>query len=319
MPRGGPAAASRAVDVGGMCGRADKLERLGLAEEQAPGIWRIRPGAEQTLRDLAIRTDIIKTMHRAMSEGGRAPDLDTFALHDAAPDGLIVGRLVDRGLHDELAGTAYAVVDGADGRTHHLRFDDLDMTGDARPGAIVEVRRWQDAKGVDRLSLATRSDLPLRDQITAPGATWLDRQLIAREPVATGNGFGIEVRDAMAARARELESTGLAKRQGGGFRFERDLIETLRARDLAHETDAIAARTGLVHRPSGDGDYVSGIYRERVTLASGRFAMIDDCLGFQLVPWRPALDQHLGQHINGTMGRGGTVDWTLGRGRGLGV
>ena len=64
------------------------------------------------------------------------------AIHDAAPDGLIVGRLVDRGLHDEQAGTAYAVVDGADGRTHHLRFDDLDMTGDARPGAIVEVRRW---------------------------------------------------------------------------------------------------------------------------------------------------------------------------------
>ena len=27
-----------------------------------------------------------------------------------------------------------------------------------------------------------------------------------------------------------------------------------------------------------------GIYRQRVTLASGRFAMIDDGLGFQLVP-----------------------------------
>jgi type IV secretory pathway VirD2 relaxase len=302
-----------------LCGRADKLERLGLAEETAPGIWRIRAGAEQTLRDLAIRTDIIKTMHRAMSDSGRAPDLDAFALHDAAPNGSIVGRLVDRGLHDELAGSAYAVIDGADGRAHHIRFDDLDMTGDARPGAIVEVRRWQDGKGKDRLSLATRSDLPLREQITAPGATWLDRQLIAREPVATGNGFGIEIRDAMEARSRELESAGLARRQGNGFRFERDLIETLRAREMAHETDAIAARTGLAHRPSAEGDYVNGVYRQRVTLASGRFAMIDDGLGFQLVPWRPALDQHLGQHISGTMGRGGSVDWALGRGRGLGL
>lgn len=302
-----------------LCGRADKLERLGLAEETASGIWRIRAGAEQTLRDLAIRSDIIKTMHRAMSDGGRAPDLDTFALHDAAPDGPIVGRLVDRGLHDELTGTAYAVIDGADGRTHHIRFDDLEMTGDARPGAIVEVRRWQDAKGHDRLSLATRSDLPLREQISAPGATWLDRQLIACEPIATGNGFGIEIRDAMAARSRELESAGLARRQGSGFHFEPGLIETLRAREMTHETDAIAARTGLAHRPSAEGDYVSGIYRERVTLASGRFAMIDDGLGFQLVPWRPAIDQHLGQHVSGTMGRGGSVDWTLGRGRGLGL
>ena len=32
-----------------------------------------------------------------------------------------------------------------------------------------------------------------------------------------------------------------------------------------------------------------GVYRQRVSLASGRFAMIDDGLGFQLVPWRPAL------------------------------
>jgi hypothetical protein len=41
--------------------------------------------------------------------------------------------------------------------------------------------------------------------------------------------------------------------------------------------------------------------------------MIDDGLGFQLVPWRPALDPHLGKHITGTMGRSGAVDWALGR------
>src|SRR3546814_11392347 len=74
---------------------------------------------------------------------------------------------------------------------------------------------------------------------------------------------------------------------------------------------------GLGHKPSGAGDYVSGIYREQVTLSTGRFAMIDEGLGFQLVPWRPALDQRLGQHITGTMSPGGTVDWALGRGRGI--
>src|SRR3546814_4018587 len=61
------------------------------------------------------------------------------------------------------------------------------------------------------------------------------------------------------------------------------------------------------------------IYRERVSLASGRFAMIDDGLGFQLVPWRPALDRHLGQHVAGTMAAGGSIDWSLGRGRGIGI
>src|SRR3546814_15605788 len=91
---------------------------------------------------------------------------------------------------DELAATAYAVIDGADGRTHHVRFDDLDMTGDAQPGAIVELRSWDDARGNRRLSLATRSDLPLADQVPAAGPPWLDRPLLAREPVATGTRFG---------------------------------------------------------------------------------------------------------------------------------
>ena len=302
-----------------LIGRATKLERLGLAYRQGSAVWSIRPVAEQALRDLSIRGDIIKTMHRAMREGGHVIDPGSFALHGDAPADPIIGRLVERGLHDELAGTAYAVIEGADGRTHHLRFDDMEMTGDAKPGAVVETRSWQDAKGNTRLSLATRSDLTLAEQVKAPGATWLDRQLIAREPLALGNGFGTEIRTALDERARHLEGAGLARRRGAGFLFARDLIATLKAGEVDQEIDAIARRTGLAHQPSGAGDYVSGVYRQRVTLASGRFAMIDDGLGFQLVPWRPALDQHLGKHISGTMTPGGTVDWSLGRGRGLGL
>jgi len=47
--------------------------------------------------------------------------------------------------------------------------------------------------------------------------------------------------------------------------------------------------------------------------------MIDDGLGFELVPWRPQLDRHLGQHITGTAKAGGGIDWTLGRSRGISV
>src|SRR3546814_17732448 len=67
----------------------------------------------------------------------------------------------------------------------------------------------------------------------------------------------------------------------------------------------IAAETGVPHIPSAPGDHVTGIYRRRLTLASGRFAMMEDGLGFQLVPWRPALDPQLGKHISGTMAHGG--------------
>ena len=113
----------------------------------APGCWTLKPGIEDRLRDLSIRGDIIKTMHRAMSALDREPDVSGFALHGDAPVDPVLGRLVERGLHDELKGSAYAIVEGIDGRTHHIRFTDIEMTGDAAPGAIVEARTYDDAQG----------------------------------------------------------------------------------------------------------------------------------------------------------------------------
>src|SRR5208282_5083414 len=89
-----------------MVGRAAKLERLGLAERSGPAQWTLRPGLEPALRDLGIRGDIIKTMHRAMSATDREPDVASFALHGDQAAEPVLGRLVERGLHDELKGTA---------------------------------------------------------------------------------------------------------------------------------------------------------------------------------------------------------------------
>ena len=164
-----------------------------------------------------------------------------------------------------------------------------------------------------------RSDLALNDQVAAQGATWLDRQLVAREPALAETGFAAEVRAAMARRAEHLEAEGLARRQGQRWVFARDLLATLRARELTSAASRLSEESGLAHRPAPDGERVSGLYRRRVTLASGRFAMIDDGLGFQLVPWRPALEGHLGRQVSGVMIPGGGVDWGFGRRRGLGL
>jgi hypothetical protein len=47
--------------------------------------------------------------------------------------------------------------------------------------------------------------------------------------------------------------------------------------------------------------------------------MIDDGLGFQLVPWRPALEQHIDRHVSGVIMPGGGIEWSFGRKRGLGL
>lgn len=302
-----------------MLGRAKKLERLGLADPIGPASWMLKPGLEQSLRDLSIRGGIINTMHRALTGAGREPDVTGFALHGDADADQVLGRLVARGLHDELKGSAYAIVEGVDGRTHHLQFSDLEMTGDALPGAIVESRSYEDASGRRRLSLATRSDFPLEAQISASGATWLDRQLLARESATSGNAFGVEVREAMDRRVDHLVGEGLARRLGQRVVFARDLLNTLRQRELDEASARVAAETGLAHRPSAEGEQVAGIYRQRVSLSSGRFAMIDDGLGFQLVPWRPALERHLGRQVGGAVSPGGTVDWSFGPKWGLSV
>jgi Protein of unknown function (DUF3363) len=62
---------------------------------------------------------------------------------------------------------------------------------------------------------------------------------------------------------------------------------------------------------------VTGTYRQRLTLTSGRFAMIDNGLGFTLVPWTPALEKRLGRHVAGIAKESGGIEWSFGRERGL--
>jgi hypothetical protein len=107
----------------------------------------------------------------------------------------------------------------------------------------------------------------------------------------------------------------LERREGRGVIFTQQL---LRRRELNTIAADIVSKTGLEYYPAAAGDSVSGTYRRRLNLTSGRFAMIEDGLGFSLVPWKPALERHLGRHVSG-LARTETVDWSFGRKRTLGI
>ncbi|QPF90828.1 relaxase/mobilization nuclease domain-containing protein [Bradyrhizobium commune] len=301
-------------------GRLRRLESLGLAHQIGPGQWVMDEAAETTLRELGERGDIIKRIHRGLTERGIERGTASYVLSGESLDVPVIGRLVDRGLDDELKATAYAVVDGVDGRTHHIRLPDLDAAGDSAPGSVVELRKFDDAQGRRRVAIAVRSDISIEDQVTASGATWLDRQAVARDPVALGQaGFGAEVREAMQRRAEQLIEQGLAERQARGLVFSHNLIGTLRRREIEALGKQLAAETGQPFNAAAAGEYVAGAYRQRFALASGRFAMIDDGLGFQLVPWTPSLEKQLGRHVSGVARSDGGIDWGFGRSRGLGL
>lgn len=101
------------------------------------------------------------------------------------------------------------------------------------------------------------------------------------------------------------------------YGLSRNLLGTLRERDLADAGTALSREHGIPYRQSRSSGEVSGVYRQRIQLASGRFAMIDDGLGFSLVPWSKQLDRHLGQYVSGQPRSGGGIEWTLGRSRSI--
>lgn len=301
-------------------GRLRTLEVLGVAGQVGHSQWFIKPEAETVLRELGERGDIIKRMHHALTERGIERGSANYVLAGESLDVPVIGRLVERGLDDELKGSAYAVVDGVDGRTHHIRLAHLDAAGDSPPGSIVELRAYEDGQGNRRVALASRSDIDIHAQVNATGATWLDRQSVSREPAALSDGgFGAEVRQALEQRTEHLIGEGLAERQGGRVVFARRLLNTLRDREVSALGQKLADETGLPFNQAGSGEYVAGSYRQRFTLASGRFAMIDDGLGFQLVPWSPSLEKQIGRHVSGVARDDGGIDWDFGRKRGLGL
>lgn len=183
------------------------------------------------------------------------------------------------------------------------------------PSDFFSRTQAHDAQLAAGVTIELRSHISIEQQVRAQGATWLDRQLVGDARELSTLGFGAQVRDALQGRMGFLVEQGLAERRGSRVVLARNLLSTLRNLELAEVGKVIQQQTGLIHRPLRDGDHVNGIYRRSVQLASGRFAMLDDGMGFSLVPWRPVLEQRLGQQVSAIV-RGASITWGLGRQRG---
>ena len=122
-------------------GRLATLARLGLAREGAPTRWRLADGLEDTLRRMGERGDIQKTLQRALEAGGvKRAASDQVIYQPTAPLARpLVGRLVTRGLSDELKDRHYLIVDGTDGRAHYVEIGRGLATAPIPEGAVVEV------------------------------------------------------------------------------------------------------------------------------------------------------------------------------------
>lgn len=376
-------------------GRLQKLSKLGLAEEIAPGQWKLAEDFETTLRRMGERGDIIKTMHREMAARKLMRNAGDYTVYDPAdPDAKrIVGRVIARGLSDEDKDRHYVIVDGVDGRMHYIDIGRGDVVEATPNDSIVAITpKRSDPKTVDRtvadiaaandgrysVDLHLRHDptataafaeahvrrlegmrllgghverepdgswkigpdhleraatfersqtrlrpvvvesisiVPLQRQIGVEGATWLDRELVAENPIPVRDlGFGREVRDALARRRQWLVVQGFAREEGDRTFYRGNMLTQLCDRELKRIAGQLSGELGLAYTEARSGSRIEGVYRRRVDLASGRFAVIEKSREFTLVPWRPVLERNLGKSVSGVM-RGDAISWTLGRQR----
>lgn len=134
-------------------GRLQRLQKRGLATEVAPGRWRLADRLEETLRRSGERGDIVKTMHRGLTEVGIDAGTANYAIYDPseprAPT--LIGRIIDRGLHNEMTDGHYVLLDAHDGRVHYVALDPKQDMDDVPVGGIVEIGPAEErAKPADR-------------------------------------------------------------------------------------------------------------------------------------------------------------------------
>lgn len=383
-------------------GRLQTLERYGLAREGEPGVWTLSERLEPAMRELGERGDVIKAMHRALEQRGEERAAGSFVLSSGTEGKPVVGRLIGKRLIDELGDRIGLVIDGVDGRVHHVEIGEIEIAKEARIGSIVQAGRKPDLRPADRaiaeLSLVGEyrpsyhrklidfgdvrlpagadagafvdshvrrlealrragivdrlgddrwlipddfqqralaydaqrgrranmrilSSYDLDRQVASDGATWLDRQLISRNRIARARvGFGEEVTKALEARTDELVRQGHARRTPDGVvRARGDLLATLQRKELERTGAELAKAHNLPFQMAEAGEQVQGKFTGTVQLASGKFAMIENAFEFQLVPWRPVIDDHLGREITGMIRDGGGIEWKIGRVLGLGI
>jgi type IV secretory pathway VirD2 relaxase len=382
-------------------GRLQHLQRCGLAREAEPGVWTLSERLEPAMRELGDRGDIVKAINRALERRGEARSTADYAVHLAQPGEPVIGRVIDKRLLDEQTERAGLVIDGVDGRVHHVEVGDLETVKEARIGSIVEVGRRADIRPADRTiaelsstireyrpslhrrliesgdirlppgadadafvdghvrrlealrragiverhgpdrwgipadfidraqayeagrgraaNLRVLSAFDLEQQVASDGATWIDRQLVGRNRVAlAAYGFGAEVSEAFEARKDELVRQGHVTRTPEGSAIaRRDLLPALQQAEVERAGAALAQERGLPFRNAASGEAVRGKFTGTVQLASGKFAMVENAMEFQLVPWRPVIDKQLGREVTGVMREGGGIEWKIGRSLGI--
>lgn len=188
------------------------LESMQLAREVRPGVWKVSEDFETTLRELGIRNDIIKTMHRSLSEGNNQ---EKHIFDPRGPERKsITGIVLEKGVSDELNDKKYLVLSATDNRIYYVPLSKISETPgmEARTGTIVTVS----VKGHEKELLT--SDRKIMEIAAANDGLYsieIHRNQVNRYRLPEGVTVEKYLENYIK-RLKALESRGIIKRAGEG-------------------------------------------------------------------------------------------------------
>jgi type IV secretory pathway VirD2 relaxase len=211
--------------------RLARLGRMGLATEHAPGVWELSERIEPVLRELGERGDIIRTMQKSLAADGQERDPMTFRIHEGAPATPVTGRVIDKYLANELGDNLTVVVDGIDGRTHHISNIDPMQLEDARIGSVIEIGRAEATARPSDRTIATIAE----DGIYRPSRHLEQAKFEGRVPGGDYEGYV----DAHVRRLEALRRAGIAERiDADRWRIPEDFESRAAAHDAGRNRQA---------------------------------------------------------------------------------
>jgi len=220
--------------------RIKHLQSLGLVTQPTnwpKNFYKIDLSLIEKLKALEAHHDIYKKIARC----------GVKEVHQYLPEQSMIGRIVSKGLQDELNATYYVILDGADGNKWYVDLSKHRNVEELKVGQLIVLESKNLAKEGqgDTINQPNKTysqklyfdqNQSLQDLIKAPGVTVLDRCLVNKnlQAVLSHNGVGAEIKAALKERQQILVERGLANVIEQKIITNKNLLDSLRNQELDH-------------------------------------------------------------------------------------
>jgi len=196
---------------GNLLGRLLELEKIGYAAEVIAGVWIIDDNLKEKLQELGKQADIKIAIHSHIKDLTEFREVVVLG-NSIAMEKPVTGRVVGKGLINELYDGRYMVVEGFDGKAYYAPlslYSEKDGQ-EAKVGNFVTLdnRPRQTIKADETRKLFIRveleSTLSLAQQVKAEGKTMLDK-FTGNQELSLGSGSNTRLQKEMAEALQKRE------------------------------------------------------------------------------------------------------------------